>query len=309
MQRFLLLIAPLWLLVCGISRTWAQHPGITAGQTAGMVVTTLNPVMHVLVGTIPAHPTGTVGTLMSKDSLDLDGDGLFDIGLRAYKSDFRATSSNYPIFEYYADLIVLHPNVQISERGPGASSFSAGDSLVNCNNCPPANSWIYCKECGFSLTLPQSDTKLYGYAIHGSGVGYWGNWPDDKYRYAYVRLRNNGQWRYGWILTQVVSVTPNVEANISAYALQGAVLAATPAKTTPTWGLFPSPTTGEVSLQLPQPTTGELTVLDALGRVLYHASLARQTTQTLNLSALPAGIYTVQLTTADGRSTQRLPKL
>lgn len=74
--------------------------------------------------------------------------------------------------------------------------------------------------------------------------------------------------------------------------------------------LAPNPTTGRVVVQLvqaiAQPAT--LQVLDVLGRTVYQQGLAAAATQeqTLELQALPAGVYLVRVTSATGVVTQRL---
>jgi hypothetical protein len=74
--------------------------------------------------------------------------------------------------------------------------------------------------------------------------------------------------------------------------------------------LAPNPTTGRVAVQLVQATAqaATLQVLDALGRTVYQQTLAAAATQeqTLDLQALPAGVYLVRVTTAVGVATQRL---
>lgn len=87
--------------------------------------------------------------------------------------------------------------------------------------------------------------------------------------------------------------------------VQLASLAAAPLLT-----LAPNPTTGRVVVQLVQATAqaANLQVLDALGRTVYQQALPAAATQeqTLDLQALPAGVYLVRVTSAAGVATQRL---
>ncbi|WP_233635619.1 PA14 domain-containing protein [Hymenobacter setariae] len=78
----------------------------------------------------------------------------------------------------------------------------------------------------------------------------------------------------------------------------------------PRLALAPNPTTGRVAVQLVQATAqaATLQVLDALGRTVYQQALPATATQehTLDLQALPAGVYLVRVTSAAGIATQRL---
>jgi hypothetical protein len=80
--------------------------------------------------------------------------------------------------------------------------------------------------------------------------------------------------------------------------------------TAPLLTLAPNPTTGRVVVQLVQATAqaAALQVLDALGRTVYQQALPAAATQeqTLDLQALPAGVYLVRVTSAAGVATQRL---
>ena len=72
--------------------------------------------------------------------------------------------------------------------------------------------------------------------------------------------------------------------------------------------VFPNPSTDQVQLRWPaglRPT--RLEVRDALGRLVRtELPAATETSRALHLSGLPAGVYLVQLQTADQRLTQRL---
>lgn len=74
--------------------------------------------------------------------------------------------------------------------------------------------------------------------------------------------------------------------------------------------LAPNPTTGRVVVQLVQATAqaATLQVLDALGRTVHQQALPAAATQqqTLDLQALPTGVYLVRVTSAAGVATQRL---
>jgi hypothetical protein len=90
-----------------------------------------------------------------------------------------------------------------------------------------------------------------------------------------------------------------------AVPVQRATVAAAPLLT-----LAPNPTTGRLTVQLVQATAqaATLQVLDALGRSVYQQGLPAAATQeqTLDLQALPAGVYLVRVTSAAGVATQRL---
>ncbi|WP_052732821.1 carboxylesterase family protein [Hymenobacter terrenus] len=76
---------------------------------------------------------------------------------------------------------------------------------------------------------------------------------------------------------------------------------------------YPNPTSGTLQVQLTESLTGPATIrlLDKLGTVRTSTELpdaSAASTQTLDLSALPAGVYYVQLTTAQKVITQRVQK-
>ncbi|RAK70701.1 T9SS type A sorting domain-containing protein [Hymenobacter edaphi] len=94
---------------------------------------------------------------------------------------------------------------------------------------------------------------------------------------------------------------------------QSYVLAARPRTAAAGWQLAPNPTTGTVVLTPAPGNTAALhtvQVLNSLGQVVWQPALAPSATRPgpLDLSALPAGLYTVRLHTAAGIVAQRLVK-
>lgn len=93
------------------------------------------------------------------------------------------------------------------------------------------------------------------------------------------------------------------------YSPVATVQLATPAAA-PLLALAPNPTSGRVTVQLVQATAqpAALQVLDALGREVYQQQLPAAATQeqTLDLQALPAGVYLVRVASASGVATRRL---
>ena len=88
-------------------------------------------------------------------------------------------------------------------------------------------------------------------------------------------------------------------------------LATAPAALTQQVALYPNPATGSTSLELPATLSREAiaaTLLDAVGRPVRALTLPAQGTQAhlLDLHALPAGVYALQLRTSAGTITKRL---
>jgi hypothetical protein len=69
------------------------------------------------------------------------------------------------------------------------------------------------------------------------------------------------------------------------------------------YSLYPNPAHGTVSIA--GPGFARAALLDALGRVVWEQPAAQAGNTTLPLPALPAGLYTVRLTLADGRTLGR----
>ncbi|WP_210518881.1 T9SS type A sorting domain-containing protein [Hymenobacter terricola] len=69
------------------------------------------------------------------------------------------------------------------------------------------------------------------------------------------------------------------------------------------YSLYPNPAHGTVAIA--GPAFAHATVLDALGRTVWEQPVAQAGQPTLALPMLPAGVYTVRLTLADGRTVGR----
>ena len=79
--------------------------------------------------------------------------------------------------------------------------------------------------------------------------------------------------------------------------------ASAPARETEAFSVYPNPAHGTVSIT--GPAFARAAVLDALGRVVWEQPATQAGQPTLPLPALAAGIYTVRLTLADGRTIGR----
>jgi hypothetical protein len=113
----------------------------------------------------------------------------------------------------------------------------------------------------------------------------------------FLRRDNTGQWdtlnfEAGRGALMMRPVMTNNVATATAAAQQAAA-----------YGLYPNPAHGTVTIT--GPAFARATVLDALGRTVWEQPTAQAGQPTLPLPPLPAGVYTVRLTLADGRMVGR----
>ncbi|HAA18927.1 MAG TPA: hypothetical protein DCP28_09235 [Cytophagales bacterium] len=76
-----------------------------------------------------------------------------------------------------------------------------------------------------------------------------------------------------------------------------------PATEFPTWAVYPNPTAGRLSIRSAE--TAEYWLVTTQGKILEQGTLEAQAPVLLDLSALPEGLYAVQLVWADGRRQSR----
>ncbi|GAB3843814.1 hypothetical protein GCM10028822_00400 [Hymenobacter terrigena] len=84
--------------------------------------------------------------------------------------------------------------------------------------------------------------------------------------------------------------------------------ATTPSRAAAAYSLYPNPAPtghGHGTVSIAGPGFARAALLDALGRVVWEQPAAQAGNATLPLPALPAGLYTVRLTLADGRTIGR----
>ncbi|MBC8085462.1 MAG: T9SS type A sorting domain-containing protein, partial [Hymenobacter sp.] len=104
-------------------------------------------------------------------------------------------------------------------------------------------------------------------------------------------------WQFNAIWSQPAGVFYPVGAPMLRPVLNNNVLAVAPAAVAATYALYPNPSPdGQVRVQ---GRYDQAVVLDALGRVAWQQPAAQLGQPTLDLRALPAGLYLVRLTLAD----------
>jgi len=167
---------------------------------------------------------------------------------------------------------------------PAASAFPTGWKYfeVTFDQPVPVTGTFY---VGF--TQPSQSRNLqYGLDLNSSvAAGYF--WRRDNFG---TWLANPASLNRGALMMRPV-MTNNVAT------------AAASARETAAFSVYPNPTHGTVSID--GPAFARAAVLDALGRVVWEQPAAQAGRSTLPLPALAAGIYTVRLTLADGRTVGR----
>jgi len=107
----------------------------------------------------------------------------------------------------------------------------------------------------------------------------------------------------------ITANTPSGAAGSASVRLNSQVLATVPAQLAGQVSLYPNPAHGTVRLHLPTELAGpgvQLQLLNALGQVVFQRRLSGQLTTEVPLPRLPAGTYTVQLSTTRGLVHKRL---
>ena len=144
------------------------------------------------------------------------------------------------------------------------------------------------------------------FTVDGVQRGYelWGESPWERYTVALTAGRHELRWRYvkseagseGSDCVWIDDVQLPLALWDSAYGwFDTATVGIAPAAEQPGTTLYPNPTTGPVTLGSPLPIES-LRVLDLYGRTLYSACNVAQ--PTFDFSALPDGIYLLQVVTA-----------
>ncbi len=59
--------------------------------------------------------------------------------------------------------------------------------------------------------------------------------------------------------------------------------------------MFPNPANDFLNVEFPQQYSGTISISDMLGRIVFNSTLQNETIYKVNISALPAGIYSIQL--------------
>ena len=75
----------------------------------------------------------------------------------------------------------------------------------------------------------------------------------------------------------------------------------------PRFTLYPNPSQGSCTLSLPQAMQGSYTLYDMAGRALQqYKLLPTQTDYTIHTTMLSPGVYLLELSTSQGRQSQKL---
>ncbi|SFQ53999.1 T9SS type A sorting domain-containing protein [Hymenobacter arizonensis] len=158
-------------------------------------------------------------------------------------------------------------------------------------------------EITFDQAVPVTGTFFVGYSQPSQGRDlHYGLDLNNTFPEGYlVRRDNTGNWstvnffpadpiRRGALMMRPVMSNTVVTSNAASRKAEA-------------YSLYPNPTRGTVNIA--GPAFARATVLDAVGRRVWEQPAAQAGRATLALSALPAGVYTVQLTLADGSTVGR----
>lgn len=307
-MKYTLLLA---LLAGGFSAT-AQS--IAAGQTTGVRYTDIVPDRI-------ASVTGPISSInipvTAVDSLDLNLDGRYDIKWTAYLNSW--SQSGRGGVDNRFSVLPLNSDVEIATSLNAPYSISCfGSQSIIANVLPQTsganNTW------GTSTNLWPA-YRLIDFGSNPAGNFSYSSWPIGQDRYMGIRLRNGSAapWVYGWVNIQVNTPPLNnptitqwgFTATIKEYALGSNTLGNNTADET-AWHAYPNPTQSSLTVTVTHKKTGtsEIKLLDTQGRVLHLYTIGeQQQTHSLDLSALPAGPYILQLNTAQGVITKLISKL
>ncbi len=118
--------------------------------------------------------------------------------------------------------------------------------------------------------------------------------------------------------TQIIIKAPGATGKVDFYnstdpdfaPVLNLVYGETPSSVGPTltensFSIFPNPTTGKLTIDAKGEIIKQIEMTNTLGQVVFHSTTA---TNTIDISGLSAGVYTLSLTTLNGTASQRILK-
>ncbi len=184
-----------------------------------------------------------------------------------------------------------------SEQNGRPADMPVATKTVTMPNPLPAGAPYF--EISFDQPVPVAGTFYVGYSQPSQGRDlHYGLDLNNTFPPAHLWRRDNtGAW-------DTVSFVPKGAVRQGALMMRpvmtnSVVTAAAAARHAEAYSLFPNPTRGTVTVA--GPAFARATVFDAAGRRVWEQPAAQAGQATLALPYLPAGVYTVRLTLADGQ--------
>ncbi len=191
-------------------------------------------------------------------------------------------------------------NVWADVAGQPAAQPVATKSAVIPNPLPANQQYI---EILFDQPVPVSGTFYVGYSQPSQGRElHYGLDLNSTFPARHLWRRDNvGVWDTINFVPR--GLTPQGALMMRPVMTNNVITATAAARAASAFGIYPNPAHGTVTVA--GPGFARATVLDALGRSVWEQPAAQAGQATLALPGLPAGIYTLRLTLADGRTVGR----
>ena len=247
------------------------------------------------------------------DSLDLNNDGINDFILEASKTGTMCTCTNIHGADNDYATVYSTSLSWIADQAGGYALNSLIDSSLGWTNASHelAHSLHICVAC----TQGGNDISYLGTS---------GNWANVYGKYLPLKIQVATDFYYGWIKLGVAIgggiANSTVSITIMEYAynsipnqpiLAGQTIATgiTENSLASSVNLYPNPATNQLTIENGQLKIESVAIYDLSGRKVYSENHQTQNSNSeirIDVSKFPAGVYAVQIKTADFIATKKL---
>ncbi|UOQ67616.1 T9SS type A sorting domain-containing protein [Hymenobacter volaticus] len=243
-----------------------------------------------------AYDDGTAEARLSIPPFDQPGNRFYALRFEVNRPDQVRSIRIRPVYPQAAGrqitVNIWDVDPDPTFNGQPAATAKASQSVVIPASLPAGQTFL---EVVFATPVPVSGRFYAGYGHGPTGLLVANAIPFGLDLNSPIPADAFWQFTPGW--TQPTGIAYPPGALMLRPVLTNNVLAVAPASVAATYSIFPNPNTdGQVQVQ---GLYVQAVVLDALGRAVWQQPATERGRPTLDLNALPAGVYLVQLTLAD----------
>ncbi|WP_375435126.1 T9SS type A sorting domain-containing protein [uncultured Hymenobacter sp.] len=241
-----------------------------------------------------AYDDGTAEARLSIPPFDQPGNRFYALRFEVNRPDLVRSIRIRPVYPQAAGRQIT---VNIWDADPAVNeqpmaTAKASQNVVIPASLPAGQTFL---EVTFTTPVPVSGRFYAGYGHGPTGLLVSNSIPFGLDLNSPVPADAFWQFTPGW--SQPTGIAYPAGALMLRPVLNNNVLAVAPASVAATYSLFPNPNTdGQVQVQ---GRYAQAVVMDALGRVVWQQPATQRGQPTLDLSALPGGVYLVQLALND----------